>query len=169
MTHSELMTLVDFHYWARDRVLEAVGLLSADDFTRNLGSSFPSVRDTLVHIYSAEWNWYSRWQGVSPSAMLDPREYPDLQTLTAAWSEQERQLRAYVGSLDDDAVCRVHYYKALNGTPQESVFWQMLQHLVNHGTYHRGQIATMLRQLGATPARSVDLITYYREVSAAGA
>lgn len=163
MNHADLTTLLDFHYWACERVLEAVAPLTAEEYTRNLQSSFPSVRDTLVHIYAAEWNWFDRWHGRSPTALLDPGDYPDLATLIAAWRGQERQLRAYVAGLDDHLVLREYDYNALNGQPQRSVFWHMLQHLVNHGTYHRGQITTMLRQLGAKPAKGMDLITYYRE------
>ena len=74
-------------------------------------------------------------------------------------------MRAFLSSLDDVGV-RVLDYKTLDGRPFTSVFWEMLHHVVNHGTYHRGQVQTMLRQLGAAPARSVDLITYYREHSA---
>ena len=67
-----LRTLVDYHYWARDRVLDAAESLTPEQFTRDLGSSFRSVRDTLTHLYSAERNWHSRWQGVSPTSMLSP-------------------------------------------------------------------------------------------------
>ena len=65
--------------------------------------------------------------------------------------------------MGDAGVTRVFEYKLLNGQPGKSSFWQMLQHVVNHGSYHRGQVTTMLRQLGAAPAKSTDLITFYRE------
>jgi uncharacterized damage-inducible protein DinB len=68
--------------------------------------------------------------------------------------------------LDDEAVGRVHQYRFMNGQATESAFWQMFQHVVNHGTYHRGQVTTMLRQLGAAPPKSTDMITFYREKSA---
>jgi uncharacterized damage-inducible protein DinB len=168
VTLNDLTTLLDFHYWARDRVLDAVSQLTPEEYTRELGSSFPSVRDTLVHLFSAEWNWCQRWHGTSPTAMLDPHDYPDLQVLAVAWRIQEQRMRAYLASLDASEIAKESDYNALNGQPQRSVFWHMLQHVVNHGSYHRGQIATMLRQLGAAPAQSVDLITYYREKAAAG-
>jgi uncharacterized damage-inducible protein DinB len=163
MTHRDLTTLLDFHYWARDRVLEAVAQLSPEQYTRDLGSSFRSVRDTLVHLYSAEWNWYTRGHGTSPTSMLDPGDYPDVASLGRAWRAHEQQMRAFLASLDDAAIARTIDYKALNGQPYTSSVSQMVQHVVNHGTYHRGQVQAMLRQLGASPARSVDLITFYRE------
>jgi uncharacterized damage-inducible protein DinB len=124
------------------------------------------VRDTLVHLYSAEWAWYQRWQGLSPTAPLRFDDYPDLETLRRAWTEQEHKLRAYLESLGEADVTRVINYRLFSGQAGASPFWQMLQHMVNHGSYHRGQVTTMLRQLGATPPKSVDMITYYREKEA---
>ena len=66
MNPDDVRTLLDYHYWARDRMLEAVDRLSPDQFTRNMGNSFGSVRDTIAHTYSAEWIWYSRWRGTLP-------------------------------------------------------------------------------------------------------
>jgi uncharacterized damage-inducible protein DinB len=167
MTLADLTMLLDFHYWARDRVLDAAAALTPEQYTQDLRSSFPSVRDTLVHLYSAEWNWYQRWQGTSPASMLNPADYPDVHTLRAAWVEHERQMRAFLASLGEDGIKRTIDYKTLTGQPYTSSFQEMLHHVVNHGTYHRGQVQTMLRQLNAQPAKSVDLITFYREQRAA--
>jgi len=163
MTKNDLETLLDFHYWARDRVLEAAAALSPDQYTRDLGGSFKSVRDTLVHLYSAEWAWYERWQGRSPTARLRFDDYPDLETLRRAWTELGQKVRVYLESLGEADVTRVVNYRMFSGEAVASPFWQMLQHMVNHGSYHRGQVTTMLRQLGAKPPASVDMITYYRE------
>ena len=124
------------------------------------------MRDTLVHLYSAEWTWYQRWQGTSPSSMMDPVDYPDPDTLARSWHTHEQHMRAYLTSLGDAGIQQEYDFRAFNGQPHRSVFFEMLQHVVNHGTYHRGQVATMLRQLGAKPAKSVDLITFYRERAA---
>lgn len=164
MTHADLMALLDFHYWARSRILDAVAQLTPEQYTRDLQSSFPSVRDTLVHLLSAEQNWYSRWQGVTPTGMLDPSGFPDIDTLRTAWSAHESKMRQFIGDLGDEGVQRELDYRTLAGTASRSAMWEMIQHVVNHGTYHRGQVTTMLRQLGAKPAKSVDLIAYRREV-----
>jgi len=167
MSPSYLNTLVDYHYWARDRVLDAATLLTPEQYGRDLGSSFKSVRDTLVHLYSAEWAWFERWQGAAPAGMRSPDEFPDVQTLRRAWIEQEAGLRAFVRAQDEQAVTRVYHYKSFAGVAGSSPFWHMVTHLVNHGSYHRGQVTTMLRQLGAAPAKSMDMIGYYREKSPA--
>jgi uncharacterized damage-inducible protein DinB len=69
MNEQEALDLVDYHYWARDRILSAVEVLTPEEFLKDLGGSFKSVRDTVVHTYGAEWNWYLRWVGNSPSSL----------------------------------------------------------------------------------------------------
>jgi len=157
-----LQTLLEYHYWARDRLIEAVERLSPEQLTRDLGSSFKSVWETLVHLYAAEWAWYERWHGRSPKALLPADQFPDLASLTTAWRAHETRIRAYLAALDETGVSRVIDYTLLSGHTGSTPFWQMLQHVVNHGSYHRGQITTMLRQLGAEPPKSMDLIAYYR-------
>ena len=162
MNLEELRTLVDYHYWARDRVLDAAGALGPEQFTRDLGSSFRSVRDTLAHLFSAEWAWCSRWNGHSPDAPLAPDTFPDVPTLRQKWTELEADVRAVVERMGASSLDAVIEYKMINGDARASVFWHMPQHVVNHASYHRGQVTTMLRQLGAKPPQSMDLITFYR-------
>ena len=169
MNLEDLRILLDYHYWARDRLLAAVEPLTAEQFTRDMGNSFKSVRDTLVHIYAAEWAWHSRWQGNSPKALLPSDRFPDLAALRGAWREHEAKMRAFLESLGGSGIERVFGYTLLSGQEATSVFWHMLQHVVNHASYHRGQVTTLLRQLGAAPPKSMDMITFYRERSASTA
>ena len=163
MNFQELRTLVDYHYWSRDRLLEAVERLSPEQLHRDLGNSFPSIRDTLVHLYGAECIWCDRWEGQSPRSMPDAGGFPDLASIRRAWNEQERKVRAVLERLGEQGVGEPIEYKTANGQPQAQLFWQMLQHLVNHGSYHRGQVTTMMRQLKQAPPKSMDLIAFYRE------
>ena len=162
MTLQDLRTLLDYHYWARDRLLAALDPLTPDQFNRDLGSSFKSIRETVVHTYAAEWAWYSRWQGHSPTALLTSDAFPDVAALRQAWTEQEQKTRAFLEAAGEEGLTRVFEYKLLSGQPGSTPFWQMLQHVVNHASYHRGQVTTMLRQLGAEPAKSMDMIAFYR-------
>jgi uncharacterized damage-inducible protein DinB len=163
MNLDDLRTLLDYHYWARDRVLDAAARLTPEQFTRDLGSSFRSVRDTLAHVYFAEWNWYSRWQGQSPTAMPPADQFQNVDSVRTAWVSTELKVRSFVGSLGDQGIERVFEYRMLNGQPGASIFRQMLQHMVNHASYHRGQVTTMIRQLGVDPPKSMDMITFFRE------
>jgi len=163
MTHHDLSILLDFNYWARDRVLDAAAVLTPEQYTRDLGNSFKSVRDTLAHTFSAEWVWHARWTGSSPTSALNFEDYPDVPTLRAAWGELEAQNRALLAGKNDETIAGKMDYKLLNGQPGRSLYWHMVQHVVNHGTYHRGQVTTLLRQLGVPAPKSTDLIAYYRE------
>ena len=163
MTLEEAITLIDYHYWGRDRMLEAVDALTPEQYTKDLGNSFKSVRDTVVHTYGAEWNWYLRWVGNSPTALPDASAFPDVPHVRAAWKSQEQKVRLFVLTLGEENLHRTFKYRTFDGQEMESVFAHMLQHLVNHATYHRGQVTTMLRQLGAAAPKPQDLIRFYRE------
>ena len=162
MTLQDLRTMLDYHYWARDRLLDALQAVAPEQLTRDLGSSFKSIHETMVHTYAAEWAWHSRWQGTSPTALLPADQFPDLAAVRSAWTELEAKLRAFVDGLGENGVERVFEYKLLSGQAGATPFWQMLQHVVNHASYHRGQVTTMLRQLGAAPAKPMDMIAFYR-------
>jgi len=155
--------LLDYHYWARDRLIEAVTLLTPQQYTRDLGNSFRSVRDTLTHIYFAEWAWHQRWIGQSPTKALEPDMFPDVAALRQAWQAHEGKVRELVERVGEAGLSRVIEYTLLSGQTGASVLWQMVQHVVNHATYHRGQLTTMLRQIGVAPPKSTDLILFYRE------
>jgi len=163
MTADDLRVMLDYHYWARDRLLDAIDPLTSEQFTRDLGSSFKSIRDTVGHIYSAEWAWHSRWNGTSPTALLPTDMFPDQATVRRLWVEMEAKVRGFTAGLGDQGITKKIDYKLLNGTAGSTPFWQMLQHVVNHASYHRGQVTTMLRQIGAAPGKSMDMIAFYRE------
>lgn len=119
--------------------------------------------DTLTHIMFVEWLWLERWHGRSPTGP-PPGEFPDLTSIRARWREIENDLLKFVRALSAPDLDRVLTYRNTKGNSFSDRLWQMLQHLVNHGTYHRGQIITLLRQLGATPV-ATDMIAFYREQS----
>ena len=163
MTFDVLQTLVDYHYWARDRLFVAVDALTEEQLRRPLGNSFSSVFDTVVHLYGADWIWRSRWEGVSPMALPKPELYDDL----GQGPRGVARRRTTHPRDRESARTRGHHatdrIPGWDGRRQAQPFWQMLQHLVNHGSYHRGQVTTMLRQLDVPPPKSMDLIAFYRE------
>src|SRR5207245_1770674 len=111
MNLQDLRALADYHYWARDRALQALESLTPEQLTRDLGSSFRSIRDTVAHLYFAEWAWYMRWQGQSPAAPLSPEIFPDLASVRKAWADQETKTRAFLDSLGDEGIHRIIEYK----------------------------------------------------------
>lgn len=168
MTPEQIRLLYDYDAWANRRILDACAALTPEQFTRDMGSSFSSVRDTLAHILGAQWVWLERFQGRSPEALPAPGQFADLAALRARWTEVQHDLLAYVGGLSASDLDRTFEYRTSKGDVFRNVLWQTLQHLANHGSYHRGQVTTMLRQLGAA-AVSTDLIRFYREGAAQAA
>jgi uncharacterized damage-inducible protein DinB len=158
VNHKYLSELLDYHYWAQERVFDAVEALSPEQFTRALGSSFPSVRDTLAHIHFAECLWYARWQH---EPMPSPETFPDLESVRQASRQHEARMRAVLARLGQDGINQwLEYTSRLDGKDHKSLYWQMFQHVINHATYHRGQVTMMLRLLGAKPV-GTDLIQFY--------
>lgn len=161
MTRDDFRLLFEYNAWANLRAVEACGPLASEQFTRDMGSSFPSIRDTLAHILGAEQIWLSRWRGDSPAAM-PPAASRDLAALRDGFAKVDPSILDFVSGLAPADLERVLEYRNLSGKPMAEPFWQTLQHLANHGSYHRGQVITMLRQLGAKPVQT-DLILFYRE------
>lgn len=154
-----IQTLVDYHYWANERLLAAAEALSPEQYDRDLGSSFPSVRATVAHMLNAEAIWLSRFLGVELERVA-PADLPDLRGVRERWARLEEQVRQLVAS--PDLLTRELTVTTSTGQVYRHQLWEAIVHLCNHGTYHRGQLTTMLRQLGAAPA-GTDLIVYYRE------
>lgn len=159
---NDIKELFDYNTWATQRIFGAVSALSPEEFQRDLKSSFPSIRETLLHFISAEWIWLSRWNGVSPSQAPDTWDTSTAASLRSVWEKVNRDLNQYISKLTDADLNKVLSYRNIKGDPFSNQLPHMMRHVVNHSTYHRGQITTMLRQLGKD-AVSTDLIVYYRE------
>ena len=158
----EMRDLVAFNAWANHRIMGAAEALTTEQFTKSMQSSFDSVRDTLVHIWAVEWVWLERLYGRSPSSFPDPKQYADLASMRPRWAEIEKNWLEYVSRLDENELAEEVDYRTMSFGPAKNLRWQIIQHVVNHGTYHRGQVTTMLRQLG-TKGVATDLIFFYRE------
>lgn len=157
---STIRTLYQYNTWANGRVFDATAALPPEAFLRDLGNSFPSIRDTLVHIVGAEWVWLERWHGNSPPRLPPGSDFSSHDAVRARWAEVERDQARYLAALTEDILAREVAYTNLKGQPFRYPLWQQLLHVVNHSTYHRGQVTTMLRQLGARPV-STDLLVFY--------
>lgn len=152
--------LYAFNWWANARVLDAASKLTSEAFTKDLRNSFRSVRDTLVHIMSAEWIWLQRWNGTSPKAMLAAEDFPTLADIKTLWAEVEHEQAEFLPRVSEESLAKVIAYVNTKGESFAYPLWQMMCHVVNHSTYHRGQITTMLRQLGFEPA-ATDFLLFY--------
>jgi uncharacterized damage-inducible protein DinB len=167
MQKDDLQRLVDYTVWANHRVVRAAATLTVDEFKRDLGSSHGGVRGTLAHMVGTEWIWLERFKGISPDRGPDEAEFPDILAVKERWGVIEAHRADWLASLREDQVSAVIAYKNLKGEPNAVPLWQIVQHMTNHATYHRGQVITLLRQLGAR-AVGTDMVTWDRE-RAAGA
>jgi uncharacterized damage-inducible protein DinB len=158
-----IQELYRYNRWANDRMFEAVSSLTQAEFTKNLASSHPSVRDTLTHIVWAEWIWLQRWKGTSPQVVFDAQDFPDVRTLRVRWLEVEIEQRSFIETMTTESLLALVRYANLQGQPWRYPLWRQMYHVVNHSTYHRGQLTTMLRQLAA---RSVptDFLVFQDEL-----
>jgi uncharacterized damage-inducible protein DinB len=151
MDANDVRRLYDYTDWANERMLGAIAGLSDEQFARDIVSSYRSIRDTLAHIAVAEFLWLRRWMGESP-----PRE-PEWMT-GQSFDELRRKLhdiaaerRSYLSSLANADVEVTLHYRSVKGDAFALPLGDTLIHCANHSTYHRGQLVTMLRQVGATP------------------
>jgi uncharacterized damage-inducible protein DinB len=158
----QIVELFAYTRWANNRILEATAKLSGEELSRELGNSFPSIRATLVHIVGAEWVWLSRWNGESPTALPAWLELLSNEAIRRRFEEIDAERRIYLEHLEEVGLNALIRYRNLKGDPFAAPLWQLLLHLVNHSTYHRGQVVTMLRQLGHS-APATDLVQFYRE------
>ena len=153
--------LFSYNSWARDCQLQACAALTEDQFVRSLGSSFASVRDTLVHMVETELIWLERWRGQSPQTMLSPQDFPSLNAVSEQWRAVEREMREYLATLSEDTLEQPVTYVSQKGDTFTYELWRPMLHVVSHQSYHRGQVTTLLRQLGLQ-APVVDFLPGYR-------
>lgn len=160
----DLVELFDYCYWANARLFEAMARLTPEEFTRAVGGSYGSIRNTLVHALSAEWGWLDRCGGPPRGPKLDAAQYPTLSSLIEAWTRVERDMRAYLATLRDEDLAREIRF-ALGGSAERVMpLGQLLRHAAVHGVHHRGQVSLLLRMLGHAPG-NVDMLMYFGERS----
>lgn len=150
-----------FMKWADEILLSALSQLTPERINQDLGNSFKSMLDTLGHIYLAEHVWLRRVQGEPNAKIADVESPADLKALGQQLSAMHQGWIAWADSLSDEQLLESVTYRNNQGGESQTPYWQIVLHLVNHGSYHRGQLATMLRQSGITPP-GTDLITFYR-------
>jgi len=157
-----LQLLTDYTRWADARMFESLSKLTPEQWTRDLASSFRSMRDTVVHLVGAQEIWLRRWKGTSPKALLDPAGFPTSGAIKTRWENLARERAEFLAAQTGETLSRTLTYQNLKGETLSWPLGRLMLHVVNHSTYHRGQVTTLLRQLGAQPAVT-DLVYYFSE------
>jgi uncharacterized damage-inducible protein DinB len=162
MTVKDLNDLYDYGYWANRRLLQVVSQLAPEQFTQTVAGGHGSIRDTLVHVLSAEWGWLSRCGGPERGPALRPDDFPTVDSLADAWRRVEGHMGEFLSTLQDQDLVRSVEYANPHGQRRSMALGELMRHGANHGVHHRGQIALLLRVLGSTPV-NVDMLLYYAE------
>ena len=156
--------LYDYQYWGNQRVLDGTAQLSQAQLDAPTTNGYASLRATLVHAMSAEWLWRSRWQGISPKAGLDEQDFPTLASIRTRWQQEEQQTRAFLATLKESNLTSDLTYQNMQGMTFTLPLWQMLVHVVNHGTQHRSEVAFMLTALERSPG-DLDMFVFLHQRS----
>ena len=162
MTPADILDLFRYNAWANARIITSAMRLPPEALTQDLGGSFPTVRDTFAHMVSAEWIWLERWRGHAPTAAPDWVTLADLPQLVQQLQEVEAKRAVFLAGLSESDLDSTCAFTLLSGKAASHTLRDLLVHVANHSTYHRGQVAAMLRRLG-TPALSTDFLIYRAE------
>jgi uncharacterized damage-inducible protein DinB len=161
---SNLLDQIEYNYWANVCLVNATSVMDVERFTKIIVSSFPSVQETWLHILWAEELWFERWKGRSSYTELHVDDYPSVESIRnkiEILSANQIQFMKVLKTGDEDKKIS---YENIKGEKWEYTLLQMVQHMFIHSVYHRGQIATMLRQLGLQPP-GLDYLVYIDEMA----
>jgi uncharacterized damage-inducible protein DinB len=160
VTVEDLATLFDYGYWANDGLRDVLSHVTTEQFTQPVAGSYGSIRNTMVHMLSAEWGWLERCGGAARGPALDARDYPTAAALFDRWRDVQAGVRGFLSTLQEDDLERLVEF-AIGGGPRRSMpLGQLLHHAAVHGVHHRGQVALLLRTLGHAPG-NFDILLYY--------
>ena len=160
-------THIDYHAWATRRLMDAVGELSDEELRRDFGTADKSVLDTLAHLYAGDRLWLGRILGHPNPGFAGFITSADrsLAVLQNDWPALLERWRQWAASLAEAGASEPLSYADLKGGARKEPLWQIVFHVVNHGTHHRGQVSGFLRTMGRIPP-GLDLIIYYRDLAA---
>lgn len=137
----------EYHFTVNRKIWdEYVAPLPYEQFTEAVGYSHGSVRDQILHMMDADETWFCELQDIDPSPTLPGAEEDDRDVIRARWDELEEMMRGYLDGLEDEALFDKPIVEPEED--QELVAWQVLVHVVNHGTDHRAQLLRVLNDLG---------------------
>jgi uncharacterized damage-inducible protein DinB len=159
-----LKTLYEYNFWADHRYFAVAEGLTDDQLHRLQGHSWGDVHAMFVHLVSSEWIWLQRWNGTSPKSHLDKAEFPTLASIKERWSAQEDELFAFIRSRSEASLQTVITYNNLSGETFHVPLWQMLVHLANHETHHRGELAAMFALMNV-PHPEDEVIQFFLDQS----
>jgi len=156
-----LIELIEFNNWADHRVIDWLTQITDEQWTRAAVSSFGSIRDTAVHIVSAKKIWLDFWTNAPNPTYLSKEFTGTKEELIGIWKHMSARHKAFIEHFPYENYLNEIRVTKPNGETITMPFRKTLPHMVNHSTYHRGQLVTLLRQCGFLELLNTDLFTYY--------
>lgn len=160
LTPEYLARLFEYNRWANERVLLAAEQLSDFDLKKDQGHSWGSIHAMLVHMLSAEWIWLRRLQGHSPAGLLSAAEFPTVDAVRTRWAVIASNLFAFLHEQTPANLMQDVHYRSTEGNAYTLKTWQILVHVANHATHHRGELAAMFALLDV-PHEEDDWLFYF--------
>ena len=146
--------------WATNRLLDAVSAIPTEQLTHDFGTADRNIIGTLAHVFAADRVWSDRANGRHRAVFIEDRDR-DLKVLREEWPKLHAGWRQWLAGLDEQRLSAPISYQDMQGNPYQNFPWEIILHVVNHGSHHRGQVSGFLRALGHTPP-PLDLIRFYR-------
>ena len=157
MNLNDIRKLFDYTEYANNLVLDAAQGLTEEQQRHDFKISHGTIHGTLTHMAGDEWIWLERWRGTSHSRIWTEADFADIPSLRARWRQIEEERRQLLDDLSEERLHQDLSYKKIKGEPFTLPLVEQMQHVVNQGTLHRGQVVGMIRQLGVQQP-AVDLL-----------
>ena len=152
-TYEQIHDLFDFLRWGDLQMLHAAGGVSDVEYYKERNISMGSIHKVLVHAMAAEWLWLSRWKGETPKRIEDHMDYPTRQALKERWPVVHLALTEFLDEQTYDSLNANFSYRTMKGEEVSGTLAEFMFHVVDHGSYHRGQLNTMIKHAGGTPVQ----------------
>lgn len=159
-----VVQVYEYTYWANRRYLAVAEGLTEEQLHRKQGHSWEDVYSLLLHMLSSETVWLRRWQGDSPRGHLDPNDYPTLNAVKEKWVQVEREMHLFIGRQSEQSLQQDINYSNFAGQTFRVPLWQMLMHVPNHETHHRGELAAMFALMRVNHPEE-EVIQYFLDQS----
>lgn len=162
MSKKYFTVLADYNFWANNMAIEWLNQINDGQREQVIISSFSSIKQTAIHIASAEKIWIDFWTNVPDPVFLSAEFKGTTNELIEIWEKSSIDLKNFIETYPEENYLQQITFRYPRGGESSMEFWQTFSHIINHSTYHRGQLVTMLRQAGFTKLSSIDLATYFR-------
>jgi uncharacterized damage-inducible protein DinB len=157
-----LVQFASYNLWANQQITDAIRELPEATQHQELKSSFPSLFKTVLHVWNAENIWWQRMKLLEPVIPPERDFKGDFNELSQKLLQQDRQWLDWISNAQGYMLEHVFEYRNSKKELFKQPVFQVLLHLFNHATYHRGQLVTMLRQAGVEKIPATDFIVWSR-------